>query len=149
MDLQMIQREIEKREKSDTCYDNCERLAWLYIVRDHMTTPSSSSPSTRLDKETAEAWVGHMKNEDPTHPTGGRWTMAQTTAVMKDKGLNYPEPEWYAVMNMLYSDYGPLLAKHGPKELDAYVELAKAWLDDKDAMPGKTARYYHSVVRGM
>lgn len=75
--------------------------------------------------------------------------LEQTTAVMKDKGLNYPEPEWYAVMNMLYSDYGPLLAKHGPKELDAYVELAKAWLDDKDAMPGKTARYYHSVVRGM
>lgn len=100
-------------------------------------------------KDEAEAWVAHMKNEDPTHPTGGRWTMAQTTSVMKDKGLSYPEAEWYAVMNMLYSDYGPLLAKHGPNELDAYVELAKAWLDDKDAMPGKTARYYYSVVRGM
>lgn len=149
MDLQMIQREIEKREKSDTCYDNCERLAWLYIVRDHMMMPSTTTAPMQFDKEMAESWVAQMKNEDPAHPTGGRWTMAQTTSVMKDKGLNYPEPEWYAVMNMLYSDYGPLLAKHGPKELDAYVEMAKAWLDDKDAKPGKTARYYHSVVRGM
>lgn len=120
-----------------------------HVKEEHYPHTRKQREHDSLGEEEAEAWVAHMKNEDPTHPTGGRWTMAQTTSVMKDKGLSYPEAEWYAVMNMLYSDYGPLLAKHGPKELDAYVELAKAWLDDKDAMPGKTARYYHSVVRGM
>ena len=47
---------------------------------------------------------------------------------------------------MRHLPYGPLLARHGPKEMDAYVEMAKAWLGDKDALPGKTARYYQSVV---
>lgn len=35
-------------EKKDTTYANCERLAWLYIVRDHITGQQQSQP-TPLD----------------------------------------------------------------------------------------------------
>ena len=42
-------------EKKDTTYSNCERLAWLYIVRDHVTgqhtaqpTPLSVDPSSEF-----------------------------------------------------------------------------------------------------
>lgn len=36
MDLGMIEREIRELEGSETCYKACERLAWLYICRDHL-----------------------------------------------------------------------------------------------------------------
>lgn len=32
-------------EKKDTTYTNCERLAWLYIVRDHITGQKSAQPT--------------------------------------------------------------------------------------------------------
>ena len=99
-----------------------------------------------LDKATAVAWVAAMRNTDPARPTGGRWTWEQTSALMAERGLHYNPADWYAALNMLYSDFGPLLAKHGAKELDAYVEMAKALLDDPDAKSNKMARYYRYIV---
>ena len=32
-----LDKEILMLEKKDTTYANCERLAWLYVVRDHIT----------------------------------------------------------------------------------------------------------------
>ena len=37
------------------------------------------------------------------------------SVVMPDKGQSDPETGWYAVMNMRYSDYGPLLAGMVPQ----------------------------------
>lgn len=38
IDIEEIEREINKLEHSrDTSYAACQRLAWLYVVRDHMT----------------------------------------------------------------------------------------------------------------
>ncbi len=44
IDLEMIEREINKLEHTrDTTYALCQRLSWLYIVRDHLL-PSEGSP---------------------------------------------------------------------------------------------------------
>ena len=32
-----VEKAILEHESKDTSYANCERLAWLYIVRDHLT----------------------------------------------------------------------------------------------------------------
>lgn len=37
IDLETIEREISELEARETSYKACERLAWLYVVRDHMT----------------------------------------------------------------------------------------------------------------
>lgn len=34
--LETIEREIDELEARETSYHLCERLAWLYIVRDHL-----------------------------------------------------------------------------------------------------------------
>lgn len=34
--IEIIEEEILNLEKRDTSYAVCERLAWLYIVRDHL-----------------------------------------------------------------------------------------------------------------
>lgn len=46
IDLERIEREIDELEaRGDTTYSLCERLAWLYIVRDHIRP---SNETTRL-----------------------------------------------------------------------------------------------------
>lgn len=40
-----LDKEILMLEKKDTTYSNCERLAWLYIVRDHVTGQQTTQPT--------------------------------------------------------------------------------------------------------
>ena len=37
MSIEEVERTILELEKRDTTYATCERLAWLYIVHDHLT----------------------------------------------------------------------------------------------------------------
>jgi len=47
IDLEIVEREINDIEVSkDTTYRTCERLAWLYIVRDHLR-PTKADPRTQ------------------------------------------------------------------------------------------------------
>lgn len=40
-----LDKEILMLEKKDTTYANCERLAWLYIVRDHINGQQFAQPT--------------------------------------------------------------------------------------------------------
>lgn len=45
--LETIEREISEVEaRSDTTYRTCERLAWLYVVRDHLAAKQSADRVT-------------------------------------------------------------------------------------------------------
>lgn len=48
--IETIEEEILDLEKRDTSYAVCERLAWLYIVRDHLE--SSMQPMAMSTRET-------------------------------------------------------------------------------------------------
>lgn len=88
-----------------------------------------------LNKELAHKWVSKMKNKDGT--TGPHWTYEQTSvyAGVHDKN------DWYAIMNMIYSDH------FSPKfDTNTYIELAKDWITDSDIEEGKALRYYTYVV---
>ena len=45
-----LDRAIAEHESGDTSYANCERLAWLYIVRDHLPGEAQKEP-TKKEKE--------------------------------------------------------------------------------------------------
>ena len=48
INLEIIEREINELEnKHDTTYNVCERLSWLYIVRDHLM-PSAGTDKTQF-----------------------------------------------------------------------------------------------------
>lgn len=89
-------------------------------------------------------WVASMENEDGTH--GGHWPMEQTEQVRKQKNIDCDPLMFYAAMNMMYSDYCKAAEKANASSVDFYVYMAKAFLDDKDAMPHKLARYYHYIA---
>lgn len=99
----------------------------------------------KMDRQTAEDWTRRMKNEDGT--TGAHWTMEQAEQVMRQHGIQCEPAEFYAALNMLYSDFCEIFKKHGVNKIDFYADMAKAWLDDKDAVSDKLSAYYEYVVK--
>lgn len=118
---------------------------WRVAGRMTMPHGERGGQLDKLDEHTAKEWVSGMQNADGT--TGPHWTMEQTKQVAAQKGVTCDPLEFWIAMNMVYSDYFGVAKKFNINNTDFYVELAKAFLDDKDAGEGKLARYYEFVVR--
>ena len=54
--------------------------------------------------------------------------------------------EFFAVMNALYSDYCKVAKKYGVDKTDFWADLAKAFINDKDAKSGKVKMYYECIA---
>lgn len=106
--------------------------------------PRSSDSGFSLEQ--AKEWMRKLKNEDGT--SGPHWTLDQAKQVMSQRGLNYKPSEFWAVFNSIYSDYSKVAKKHNVgNSIDFYVDMVKAFLDDKDSQPDKVARYYKYIVK--
>lgn len=99
----------------------------------------------QFDRQMANEWTQGMKNADGTK--GPHWTIEQTTEAMKKYGVKWDEIEFWAVMNSLYSDYCEALKKNNASTMETYVGLAKAWLEDDDAVKDKAAAYFMYIVK--
>lgn len=100
-----------------------------------------------LTKEQAERWVEQMRGADGSH--GGRWKWNEIRQYAQNFGIS-GEPkmiEFFAIINAMASDYSKIAKKYGVDKVDFYADLAKAWLDDVDAVPGKAMIYYDCIVR--
>lgn len=106
----------------------------------------------KLDRVTAERWVRGMRNEDSARPSGGKWTMDELKPMAQKFGIN-PDPEdekfieFWVMTNAMYSDYCGVAKKFNIVSPEFYGLMAKAWMEDKDAMPNKTALYYENIVK--
>lgn len=89
-----------------------------------------------LSEKFAKDWVSKMKNEDGT--IGGHWKVEETEGV---NTKSHNKWDWYATLNMMYSDY------YNPKfTTNDYIYLANKFLDDKDASDDKLLEYYFHIV---
>lgn len=86
-------------------------------------------------KHSAEYAVSRFENKDGS--IGQHWNYDQTTSVMKSKGYDFHEADWYVCLNMIWSDY----YKSGRSD-DVYIELACDFLDDPDSPDGKMKKYW-------
>lgn len=103
-----------------------------------------------LDRVTAERWVKSMKNADKRHPQGGKWSIEEVKPFIRKLGMPADEEtlvEFYAAMNAMYSDFGEVCEAFGVNTAEYYACLAKAWLEDEDAVEDKAAMYYHCIVK--
>lgn len=113
--------------------------------------PEEGEPM-KLDRMTAERWVHSMQGEDPARSKGGRWTMEELKPIAQKMGIE-PDPEdeefleFYAMTNAMYAGCCEVAKKFNITSPEFYGMMAKAWMHDKDAMPGKTALYYRYCVR--
>lgn len=116
---------------------------------DHRSAPmymGKGEYSAKLTKEMADEWMYSLQNEDGTQ--GPHWTLEQTKQVMAQKGVKADPFEFFAVLNAMYADYCKVFKKHGVGDkLDFYVDMAKAFIDDKDASEGKVVKYFENIVK--
>lgn len=90
-----------------------------------------------FDEEMARKAVSKMENEDGSR--GQHWSIEETTSLANQHGIRMDEKfnkyDWYVALNMVYSDYYRVVVNmtnsNNPKH---FVELAKAWLCDKDSI---------------
>lgn len=106
------------------------------------TIPDAEAPV--MTRQMAEEWARGMVNADGTR--GPHWTMAQTQDVQIQYKMEFNPVTFWVVMNSIYSDYCEALKKNNASTLEIYACLAKAWLNDTDAVQEKAAAYYTYVV---
>lgn len=90
----------------------------------------------KLSQEMAECWVNSMRPY-------AKWSMEETNEVISAKSLRVDPIEFYVVMNMMYSDYGEMI----PFDLDTYIRLSIAWLQDADAGEHKLYNYWKYIIK--
>lgn len=133
--LQTVDHDIEELlEHGSLTMSNLEEFNALSWARKNL-----ADMPCHFDEETAREWVARMN-------PAARWDMAQTTAVMQSKGYNHRPCEFWAVTNMLNSDYGKVMAKYGADKPEIWADMADAWLTDPDARGHKVGRYYRDIV---
>ena len=96
------------------------------------------------DEEKLKAWVKGMKNADGT--AGEHFKEDHTNLMRANHCPGCDKTEFYAAVNMMYSDYCEVAKRMGVDNPDFYACMAKAFLLDKDAGKGKIGKYMKHVA---
>lgn len=99
----------------------------------------------RMDKTMAKKWADQMENADGSR--GAHWTAEQVRPYMQQVGFAGSPDDFYVMMNSMFSDFYKVAKKYNLDRPEFYADLAKAWLDDPDAMEDKAALYYRYIVK--
>ena len=98
----------------------------------------------KFDEHKAKEWVARMKNNDGT--TGEHFKAEQTEQMRNAHCPDCDKMEFWAAMNMMYSDYCDVAKKMNIDRPDFYAHMAKAFLMDKDAGEDKMAKYMKYIA---
>lgn len=97
-----------------------------------------------LTLEDANRWTSKMQNADGTK--GCHWTLEQTQDVAKQRNITCDPNDFWAVMNMMYSDYCQVAKRQSVDTPGFYADMAKAFLEDADAADGKAYLYWDCIA---
>jgi len=94
---------------------------------------------------------GYKFDEDMAHeiveemrPLGEYWDMKTTSSVKNQYGLNIDDYVFYVVMNSLANDYQNAISLD---EVETYVKMAVAFIDDEDAVKNKVWKYFTTIAK--
>lgn len=106
----------------------------------------SNDQQKPLDKQKVMEWVEKMEDADGVK--GGRYTWHQTQQYAMNMGITGQQRllEMYWAMNAMYADYAKVAKKFGVDKPEFYACMAKAFLEDPDAVDNKVEEYYKHVV---
>lgn len=103
-----------------------------------------------FNEECANKAVKKMENEDGTK--GPRWSVEEAERIATQYGVNlksekFNKYDWFVALNMVRSDfYRAVINMTGTDNVKHFVELTKAWLNDKDIESGKMWFYFKFVM---
>lgn len=100
-----------------------------------------------MDKETVMRWVEGMEDDDGVH--GGKYSWHQAQQFALNVGISGQDKvlEFYWAMNAMYADYHKVAKKFGVDKADFYACMAKAFIEDPDAVEDKVEMYNKYIVR--
>ena len=125
----------EEREKHDK-HDKQSNVIGFKSKQDEHRKKSTEGG---LDYEKAKKWVEKM---------GEHFSFDKSKAIMQRVGAMECNPiEFWAVINSLHSDYGEVMEKYNADSPEIYGALAKAWLEDEDAVANKVVEYLECIVQ--
>ena len=103
-----------------------------------------------FNEECAHKAVNKMENEDGSK--GPRWSVEEAERIAQQYGVNlkgdkFNKYDWFVALNMVRSDfYRAVINMTGSDNPKHFVELTKAWLNDKDIESGKMWYYFKYVM---
>lgn len=98
-----------------------------------------------LTESTAMQWMQKLQNADGS--TGAHWRAEQTEQYRQSICPECKKWEFFAAMNMLYSDYCDVMNRLGVSKPEAYAHMAKAFLMDADAADHKIEKYMTYIAK--
>lgn len=108
--------------------------------------PVTTNQMTNLTEAEAKKWVSSIRNSDGS--SGELITFDQAKTWLIAKGYsNININDFYAMINVMKSDYSMVAKKFNITSDDFYGELAKCFIEDKDANPYKTTLYMKYIVK--
>lgn len=106
---------------------------------------SHGGGSNRSSSFNVRKWMEELENSDGS--TGAKWTKEQTDEIMRRSAVKCDPTEFYAAINMLYSDYGKVAHEFGVCHEPFFTKMAEAFLRDPDAVKDKLKEYWEHVVK--
>lgn len=139
MDMPVNAHNIEVISDTVSCLDCLEDYE-----RERENYGRRGKKHDKFTREDADEWTEKMKNADGS--TGRHWNLEQTEQVRRQHGYDCDPAEFYAAINMMYSDYYKIGKEFNLNSVDFYAAMAHAFLDDEDAGQDKLAKYYECIV---
>lgn len=93
-----------------------------------------------FNEEMAHELVENMK------PLGEYWDMKTTTSVKNEYNINTDDCTFYVVMNSLANDYKDAIDL---EEVETYVKMAYAFINDEDAIKDKVWKYFVTIPKSV
>lgn len=103
-----------------------------------------------FNESCAEKAVAKMHNEDGS--VGAHWSIEEAAKIAQQYGVNlkgdkFNKYDWFVALNMVRSDfYRAVVNMTNSDNVKHFVELTKAWLNDKDIDEGKMWMYFKYVI---
>lgn len=101
-------------------------------------------PRKHLTHDEAKEWTDCMINADGT--TGAHWTYEQASQLMSQRSIDCDKNDFWAVLNMMYSDYCRVAKSYSVDNPNFYADMTAAFLRDEDAVEGKAAAYWECIA---
>lgn len=97
----------------------------------------------KVDEHKAQEWTRRMRNADGS--SGPHFKPEQAEQIRASQCPHCDRWEFFAALNMMYSDYCEVAKKMGMDKPDFYAHMAKAFIDDDDAGEHKLAKYMETI----
>lgn len=98
-----------------------------------------------FNEEMAHEWMNNLQREDNTQ--GPIWSIGQIKQAAEQRGIKEDPMRLWVAVNAMYSDYCGVAKKYGVDDFDFFLDLGKAFLDDRDAKGDKLLAYFENIVK--